>query len=99
MKLWTFIICLAFTPVVYKIYILFRIERVADNYNFNLVRLFLRAMFWAFPVFQKKTNVQQKLLIRKANIATTVFWISTALIFLSMFLIYLINPSYFKHSS
>jgi hypothetical protein len=72
-------------PIIFKWYYIIKIEQFGRS--FHLFRATFRWLFWIFPVIQRPENHKQKVVIRRANIATGAFWSMFFLLMLVLLII------------
>lgn len=76
MDFYIFISSIIFIIIVgVKIYYINQIAKKRKSISSMTGYFLLNSLFWAFPILRKAIDDQERILIRKANISTLVFWI------------------------
>ena len=76
MDTYTFIVSIIFIFIVgAKIYYVNQITKKRRSLSSMLGYFVLNSIFWALPILRRASDDQERILIRKANITTLVFWI------------------------
>ena len=76
MNTYTQIVAVIFIIIVgFKIYYVHQIAKKRKSLSSMLGYFVLNTLFWALPILRRAIDDQERILIRKANITTLIFWI------------------------